>query len=135
MLAPALAKVATRKVFLVAPPHPPQALALAALGLAPQNVVWIKSERTADTLWAAEQVLRGSAGALLWPVNKISLKMACSLGEKGYKRDVQSDKNVTVKYLGLSYDYSYGRNKSSLRIDETNKILLEARVSNGDAML
>ena len=66
LLGPALAEVASRRVVLLEPPHPPQALALAALGLAPENVIWLRSGRTADTLWAAEQVLRsGSCGALL----------------------------------------------------------------------
>lgn len=88
LLAPALASVAARKVFLVAPPHPPQALALAALGLAPENVVWIRSERTADTLWASEQVLRsGSTGSLLlWqnhvrPESLRRLHLAATHGE------------------------------------------------------
>jgi protein ImuA len=66
LLGPALAKVASRRVVLLEPPHPPQALALAALGLVPENVIWLRSGRTADTLWSAEQVLRsGSCGALL----------------------------------------------------------------------
>jgi protein ImuA len=51
---------------LVQPAHAPQALALAALGLAPSQLIWIRSSRGADALWAAEQVLRsGSCGALL----------------------------------------------------------------------
>ncbi|HZV65522.1 MAG TPA: translesion DNA synthesis-associated protein ImuA [Telluria sp.] len=66
LLRPALASVARRRIVLVQPPHPPQALALAALGLAPSQLLWIRSARTADALWAAEQVLRsGSCGALL----------------------------------------------------------------------
>jgi protein ImuA len=54
---------------LLQPPHPPQALALAALGVPPSQVLWLRASRTADALWAAEQVLRsGSCGALLfWP--------------------------------------------------------------------
>jgi protein ImuA len=69
LLAPALAKVASRRVVLLQPPHPPQAIALAALGVAPSHLLWLRAERTADALWAAEQVLRsGSCGALLfWP--------------------------------------------------------------------
>jgi len=69
MLAPALRQVADRRVVLLQPPHPPQALALAALGLSPSSVIWLRAERTADALWAAEQVLRSaSCGALLfWP--------------------------------------------------------------------
>jgi protein ImuA len=52
---------------LLQPPHPPQALALAALGVPPSQLIWLRSSRTADALWAAEQVLRsGSCGALLF---------------------------------------------------------------------
>ncbi len=66
LLRPALAAVAARRIVLVQPPHAPQALALAALGLAPSQLIWIRSGRGADALWAAEQVLRsGSCGALL----------------------------------------------------------------------
>jgi len=69
LLAPALRTVAERRVVLLQPPHAPQALALAALGLPPESVLWIRTERTGDMMWAAEQVLRsGSCGALLfWP--------------------------------------------------------------------
>ncbi|MES2323980.1 MAG: translesion DNA synthesis-associated protein ImuA [Pseudomonadota bacterium] len=67
LLRPALASVAQRRIVLLQPPHPPQALALAALGLAPSQLVWIRSSRSSDALWAAEQVLRsGSCGALLF---------------------------------------------------------------------
>lgn len=69
LIAPALQKVSKRKIVLLQPPHTPQALSLAALGIPPESVLWLRSERTADALWAAEQVLRsGSVGALLfWP--------------------------------------------------------------------
>lgn len=69
LLAPALRQVADRRVVLLQPPHAPQAIALAGLGLSPSSVIWLRAERTADSLWAAEQVLRsGSCGALLfWP--------------------------------------------------------------------
>jgi protein ImuA len=69
LLRPALAAVAARRIVLLQPPHPPQALALAALGVPPASVLWLRTERMADALWAAEQVLRsGSCGALLfWP--------------------------------------------------------------------
>ena len=67
LLAPALAKVAARRVIMVQPPHAPQALALAGMGLAPSTLVWIKSASSADALWATEQVLRsGSCGAVLF---------------------------------------------------------------------
>ena len=67
LLRPALAAVAPRRIVLLQPPHPPQALALAALGLAPSQLIWIRSSGSSDALWAAEQVLRsGSCGALLF---------------------------------------------------------------------
>ncbi len=67
LLRPALASVAKRRIVLLQPPHPPQALALAALGLAPSQLIWLRSSRSSDALWAAEQVLRsGSCGALLF---------------------------------------------------------------------
>lgn len=69
LLSPALAAVAKRKIVLLQPPHVPQAISLAALGVPPESALWLRPERTADALWAAEQVLRsGSCGALLfWP--------------------------------------------------------------------
>lgn len=67
LLRPALRTVARRKIVLLQPPHAPQALALAAMGLAPTDLVWLRSPRSTDALWAAEQVLRsGSCGALLF---------------------------------------------------------------------
>jgi protein ImuA len=89
LLAPALAAVSARYVVMIEPPHPPQALALASLGLAPENVIWIKSKHTAaDALWAAEQVLRsGSCGALMmWqaharPESLRRLHLAAQAGE------------------------------------------------------
>ena len=67
LLRPALQKVAKKRIVLLQPPHPPQALALAAMGLQPSQLVWIRSSRSTDALWAAEQVLRsGSCGALLF---------------------------------------------------------------------
>jgi protein ImuA len=72
LLRPALASVASRGIVLLQPPHPPQALALAALGLAPSQLIWIRSSRSADALWAAEQVLRsGSCGAVLFWQNHV----------------------------------------------------------------
>lgn len=67
LLRPALASAARRRIVLLQPPHPPQALALAAMGLAPSQLIWISTKRSSDALWAAEQVLRsGSCGALLF---------------------------------------------------------------------
>jgi protein ImuA len=68
LLAPALAKVASKSVILIQPPQTPQALAFASMGIGPSQIVWIKSRVSADALWAAEQTLRsGCCGAvLLW---------------------------------------------------------------------
>ena len=67
LLRPALLQAARRRIVLLQPPHPPQALALAALGLAPSQLIWIRAGRGSDALWAAEQVLRsGSCGAVLF---------------------------------------------------------------------
>lgn len=66
LLGPALASVERRGVMLVTPPNVPHILALTALGVRPDNVTWIRCERSGDALWAAEQVLRsGTCGALL----------------------------------------------------------------------
>jgi protein ImuA len=69
LLAPALRQVADRRVVLLQPPHAPQTIALAGLGLPPSSVIWLRAQSTADALWAAEQVLRsGTCGALVfWP--------------------------------------------------------------------
>ncbi len=55
-------------IVLLQPPHAPQALALAALGLPPEQLVWVRSSRSSDVLWATEQVLRSGscAAVLLW---------------------------------------------------------------------
>jgi protein ImuA len=88
LLRPALAAVAQRRIVLLQPPHPPQALALAALGVPPSQLIWLRATRTADALWAAEQVLRsGSCGALLFWQNNVRaenlrrLHLAAQAGE------------------------------------------------------
>jgi protein ImuA len=68
LLAPVLRAAGKRKVVFVQPPHAPNALALAAMGLDPSLVVWVNPDRTADAMWACEQILK-SAGAhvvLFW---------------------------------------------------------------------
>jgi protein ImuA len=68
LLAPALARAvdARRPLALVAPPHVPNAAAFAALGVPADTLLWLRAERPADALWAAEQALKaGCCGALL----------------------------------------------------------------------
>ncbi|MDN4057231.1 translesion DNA synthesis-associated protein ImuA [Massilia sp. YIM B02769] len=88
LLRPALVAAASRRIVLLQPPHPPQALALAALGLPPSQLIWLRATRTNDALWAAEQVLRsGSCGALLFWANHVRgeslrrLHLAAQCGE------------------------------------------------------
>lgn len=68
LLRPALATIArTRRVALVQPPHMPQVAAWLSWGMAADKLLWVKTARTADALWSAEQILRnGSCGALLF---------------------------------------------------------------------
>lgn len=68
LLAPGLARAvsAKRPLAFVQPPYAPHALALAALGLPYDALLWLRAERGADALWAAEQSLKaGCCGALL----------------------------------------------------------------------
>lgn len=88
LLAPALARVAHKKIVFLQPPHAPQALSLAGMGIMPADVLWVKSKTSADALWAAEQVLRsGSCGALLFwaphvrPESLRRLHLAAQSGE------------------------------------------------------
>jgi protein ImuA len=50
LLAPALKAVADSRVVLLQPPHVPQALSLAALGIPPASAIWLRVDRTADAL-------------------------------------------------------------------------------------
>ena len=88
LLAPALRAVAGRQVVMLQPPHPPQALGLAAIGLDPAAALWLRASKTADALWAAEQVLRSaSVGALIFwqtqvrPESLRRLSLAAQAGE------------------------------------------------------
>ena len=65
LLQPALRRVAGR-IALLQPPHAPQVSTWIDWGLAPERLLWIRTQRHADLLWSAEQILRnGSCGALL----------------------------------------------------------------------
>ena len=67
LLQPALLQIARqRRIVLLQPPHLPQLAAWEDAGLASEKLLWIKTARSVDALWSAEQVLRnGSCGALL----------------------------------------------------------------------
>jgi protein ImuA len=58
---------AERSVALVRPPHTPYAPALVRYGLSLTSVLWIAAVEDEDARWAAEQLLReGAAAVLLW---------------------------------------------------------------------
>jgi len=66
LLQPALRQSARRAIALVQPPHAPQAAAWAVENFPVERMMWVKTRRSADALWAAEQILRnGSCGGLL----------------------------------------------------------------------
>lgn len=111
LLAPALASVAHRKVVLIQPPHTPQALGLAGLGIPPAEVIWVKSKSSADALWAAEQVLRsGSCGAVLFwlthvrPESLRRLHLAAQAGETLFftLRPIQAAQDASPSPLRLT---------------------------------
>ncbi|MEY4654360.1 MAG: hypothetical protein RI884_2941 [Pseudomonadota bacterium] len=61
LLAPALAQALGQQagpVVLVGAPYPVFTPGLAALGLPPQRLLWVRAESPASRLWAAEQALR-----------------------------------------------------------------------------
>jgi hypothetical protein len=54
-------------VAFVQPPHTPYAPALARFGLSLSSLLWVAAGRDEDARWAAEQLLReGAAAVLLW---------------------------------------------------------------------
>jgi hypothetical protein len=56
-----------RNVAFVSPPHIPYAPALARCGLTLNSLLWVVTDRDEDGRWAAEQLLReGAAAVLLW---------------------------------------------------------------------
>ena len=71
LLQPALAALGRRPIALIQPPHVPNGLGFAHIGLPLEHLFQVTAPRTADSLWSAEQILRaGSCGALLfWPQN------------------------------------------------------------------
>lgn len=68
LLRPALHVIARkRRIALVQPPHLPQVAAWTSWGLPPERLLWVKTARSADALWTAEQILRnGSCGGLVF---------------------------------------------------------------------
>jgi protein ImuA len=67
LLRAAFEKLNAKPIALLQPPHVVQPTALAWWGLRADNLMTVKAPRTADALWAAEQILRaGTCGAVLF---------------------------------------------------------------------
>ncbi|TDY24573.1 protein ImuA [Paraburkholderia sp. BL6665CI2N2] len=67
LLRPALSAAGNRPVAFVRPPHTPDGLGLSYIGLSLDQVLRVKTPKTANALWSAEQILRaGSCGALIF---------------------------------------------------------------------
>ncbi|MDR5754871.1 MULTISPECIES: translesion DNA synthesis-associated protein ImuA [unclassified Caballeronia] len=67
LLLPALRSVAQRRMALLQPPHRFQPEAAAYWGLPETSINVVRASKTADALWAGEQILRaGTFGALLF---------------------------------------------------------------------
>jgi protein ImuA len=66
VVAGALKQVSHRKILLISPPHTPQILGLAALGLPPEDLIWVRPATTADALWSVETALKAGVGAVLF---------------------------------------------------------------------
>ncbi|WP_051362273.1 translesion DNA synthesis-associated protein ImuA [Solimonas soli] len=86
---PLLARLARgrRRLAMIAPPYVPYAPALAQHGLDAQALVVVDAGRESDALWAAEELLRAQAGAvLLWqdaiaPTAQRRLQLAAETGD------------------------------------------------------
>jgi cell division inhibitor SulA/protein ImuA len=71
MLQPALAAMAKRPIVFIKPPHVPDVMGLAYIGIPPDKLIRLEAKKTADTLWSTEQILKmNTCGAvLLWQQN------------------------------------------------------------------
>jgi protein ImuA len=68
LLHPALSAIAMRPIALMNPPYVVSALGFAHFRIRPEQLLLLRTGKTADTLWSAERILHaGTCGALvLW---------------------------------------------------------------------
>lgn len=70
LLRPALSTLCTGagRIALVGPPYLPNAVRLVGWDFSPEQIVWVRADKQADLLWAAEQIVRSQAfgGVLIW---------------------------------------------------------------------
>src|ERR1700710_3279415 len=58
LLRPALAAVSRRPIAFVQPPHSPNSLAFAYLGVPLEKLLQVRASKLADALWSGEQTLK-----------------------------------------------------------------------------
>lgn len=70
LLRPALSTLCSGagRIALVGPPYLPNAVRLVGWDFSPEQIVWVRADKPADLLWAAEQIVRSQAfgGVLIW---------------------------------------------------------------------
>jgi len=70
LLRPALSTLCegAGRIALVGPPYLPNAVRLVGWDFSPEQIVWVRADKPADLLWAAEQIVRSQAfgGVLIW---------------------------------------------------------------------
>lgn len=70
LVRPALSTLCTGagRIALVGPPYLPNAVRLVGWDFSPEQIVWVRADKPADLLWAAEQIVRSQAfgGVLIW---------------------------------------------------------------------
>jgi len=114
LLRPALSALCTGagRIALIAPPHLPNAVRLVGWDFSPEQIVWVRADKPADLLWAAEQVLRCKAfdGVLIWlnrarPGELRRLQVLAQAGESAIwvfrPAQAQRESSPAVLRLGL----------------------------------
>lgn len=100
-----------KSVAFVRPPHVPYAPALARHGLTLSSLLWVAADTDKDACWAAEQLLRdGAAAVLLWSSAREDralrrLQLAAETGKACaflYRPPVLSSASPAALRIGLS---------------------------------
>jgi len=92
-LRPALVTLSDKPIALIQPPQVPNMHAFAYMGVDPSKLVWIRPKKSADGLWAVEQILKtGSFGAVLFWQQHIR-------GESLRRLSLAAQSNETVLWL------------------------------------
>jgi protein ImuA len=113
LLRPALSAAGKRPIALLQPPHVPDGLGLGYIGLSLEHVMQVKAQKTADSLWSAEQILRaGSCGALIYWTPHVQ---ASSLRRLRLAAQSSETLFVMVRLLAAAQDSSPALLRQALR--------------------